>query len=254
MGYNAETKQFSYRSAHGVMSTSHPSTSSTEQPIPAYASDGSIVAPLQPPDDSGYVLAPEANGGWCYVNPANGKAQWHAPPGSGPLQTRTLVTVSEPFSTSPPWLDRSFRVMSPVLQRVGRWKPIFHDRQQCILLLNLDTGALREAPWVSLRTDDGLLFFANLFTRETRWFPPHLWMDGWIARCVYVPQRRGPGHFACPALDARSPLLRDMLDIDAGRLCVEGGAPYMHEHGLPQYQPDESDTLDTHPGLLRPQL
>jgi hypothetical protein len=35
----------------------------TEQTIPAYATDGTIVEPLQPSDESGFVLAPEANGG-----------------------------------------------------------------------------------------------------------------------------------------------------------------------------------------------
>ena len=26
------------------------------------------------------------------------------------------------------------------------------------------------------------IYFANLITRETRWFPPHHWMEGWISR------------------------------------------------------------------------
>ena len=28
---------------------------------------------------------------------------------------------------------------------------------------------------------------------------------------------------------------------------VEGGAPYMHEDGIPQYPPDETDSEDTYP-------
>jgi hypothetical protein len=32
-----------------------------------------------------------------------------------------------------------------------------------------------------------------------------------------------------------------------GRESVEGGAPYMHEYGLPQYPPDEYDTRFTYP-------
>ena len=153
-----------------------------------------------------------------------------------------------------PLLHHTFTIMSPAMQRVGKWMPIFRDRRQQILLLNLDTGALREAPWISLRTDDGATFFANLFTRETRWFPPHLWMEGWVERCTIIDRGRGPTQLSCSSLDERSPLLRSMLDIKSGRMRVEGGAPYMHECGLPQYQPDEDDTLDTHPGLLCPDV
>ena len=45
----------------------------------------------------------------------------------------------------------------------------------------------RQAPsathqWIALRTRDGLAYFANLLTRETRWLPPHLWMHGWVSR------------------------------------------------------------------------
>jgi hypothetical protein len=58
--------------------------------------------------------------------------------------------------------------MSPALQRMGKWMPIFRDREEETLLLNLDTGAHRAAPWVSLRTEYGGIFFANLWTRETR--------------------------------------------------------------------------------------
>ena len=125
--------------------------------------------------------------------------------------------------------------MSQAMLRVGKWMPIFRDRKEETLLLNLDTGALRAAPWVSLRTEYGGIFFANLWTRETRWFPPHLWMEGWIERCCYNERVRGPEQLMCSSLDERSPLLRSMLDLHAGRMRVDGGAPYLHERGLPQY-------------------
>ena len=65
VGYDAETGLFEYRSQRGVMLTVHPAVTDAAQSVPAYAADGSVVDPLQPPDASGFVLAPEANGGWC---------------------------------------------------------------------------------------------------------------------------------------------------------------------------------------------
>ena len=246
VGYDAETQVFTYRTPLGEILTTHPH-GKANQPVPAYASDGSIVEPLQPPDASGFVLAPEVNGGWCYRNPATGETVWHAPDGSGPLQTRKLITL--PFTSPPPELARTFRLMSPMLQRVGRWMPIFHDHDHRVLLLNLDTGAVRGAPWISLRTDDGCTFFANLDTRETRWFPPHHWMEGWVSRATLLVDNRGPSRICCEHLSEQSPLTRHMLDPLAARMCVEGGALYLHERGLPQYQPDRDDTASTHPAL-----
>ena len=133
--------------------------------------------------------------------------------------------------------------------RDGKWMPIFRDREHWILLLNLETGAVREAPWILLRTDDGHVFFANLFTRETRWFPPHRWMQEWVTRSFVPSNYRAHGAVGCHYLPLGSPLLRHMLDPYIARLRVEGGAPYLHERGVPQYAPDVYDTLETYPEL-----
>ena len=227
VGYDTQRGQFSYRTPQGIMLTVHPAVADAVQTVPAYAPDGSIIVPLQPPDDSGFVLAPEANGGWCYLNPATGRTQWHAPAGSGPLQTRTLALAPEPFPHVPPSLSDSLTVTSPLLVSNAMWEPIFHDRQHYILFRNLQTGAMREAPWISLRTADGLIYFANLITRETRWFPPHLWMAGWVARSTVIRPdsfRQNEAFSSCRP-DALSSATQ-VLDPYIARLCVEGGAPY----------------------------
>ena len=246
VGYDAETQVFTYRTPRGEILTTHPH-GSAGQPVPAYAPDGSVIEPRQPSDESDFVLAPEVNGGWCYRNPATGETVWHAPADSKSLQTRKLVSPPA-FNSSPPELPRAFVLMSPMLQRLGRWMPLFQDHEHRVLMLNLDTGAARKAPWISLRTEDGCTFFANLFTRETRWFPPHHWMEDWVSRAILAGngQRHGTRVF-CQYLCEQSPLLRHMLDPLVARLCVEGGAPYFYERGLPQYEPDEDDTAATHP-------
>ena len=79
---------------------------------------------------------------------------------------------------------------------------IFHDADHEVLLRHKLTDAIRDAPWISLRTDEqGRIFFANLVTRETRWFPPHRWMEGWISReqCAAVQ--------ACGSLRATKPFI-----------------------------------------------
>ena len=254
VAYDSETGVFSFRSACGEIFTRHP-TAADDHPVSAYAADGSTVAPLQPPDDSSFVLAPEANGCWCYVNPATGETAWHAPAGSQPLQTCSFVDVP-PFSGLPPALDRSFTVNSQALQRFGRWMPIYRDRQDEIHFLNLNTGAVRAGPWISLRTEHGCVFFANLLTRDTRWFPPHQWMDHWIARMQLSSDRGrdrirwvGASGEDDPTIYVRPDVMRHVLDPQLARLCVEGGAPYLHACGMPPYAPDAFDTPDTHPAV-----
>ena len=56
------------------------------------------------------------------------------------------------------------------------WYAIVRDNKNVINLYNVLTGAVRAAPWVALRTSGLTVYFANLITRETRWFPPHRWM------------------------------------------------------------------------------
>ena len=123
--------------------------------------------------------------------------------------------------------------------------------------MHQQTGAVRHAPWIALRTRDGLAYFANLLTRETRWLPPHLWMHGWVSRLDVesasalaaaddrlMSRALSTGGRELPC-DGRKPLPPPL-----GRQHVEGGAPYMYEPslGVPQYPPDERwDSQLTYP-------
>ena len=114
--------------------------------------------------------------------------------------------------------------------------------------MHYDSGAVREGPWVSLRTQAGVVFFANLVTRETRWLPPHRWMDGW----VYRRPARADYHYNMDQhpfshVEEGAPLTRGPPVASYGRRSVEGGAPYFHERGFPQYPPDSFDTNMTYP-------
>ena len=91
----------------------------------------------------------------------------------------------------------------------------------------------------------GVVYFANLLTQETRWFPPRRWMEGWVSR-----PNNGYNDltnlrdvlFAGHRLDShRLPLLL------ARQRTEGGGLPLLYERGVPGYSPDSEDTLDTHP-------
>ena len=136
------------------------------------------------------------------------------------------------------------------MDRNAPWLPLFEDQDHQILLLSRLTGAVREAPWISLRTANGAVYFGNVITRETRWFPPHRWIEGWITRPsphMQTNKYGENGYYGHPLFPPRSVYLRDMLPPEIGRLRVDGGAPYMHSGGLPQYAPDAYDTPRTHP-------
>ena len=78
------------------------------------------------------------------------------------------------------------------------------------------------------------MYFANLTTRDTRWIPPHLWMDGWVARRPMDITTAGTHPFehleATQTFDDKTPLVGRYE-----RESVHGGAPYLYERGLPQY-------------------
>ena len=91
-------------------------------------------------------------------------------------------------------------------------------------------------------------------------------MEGWISRTV-LPFGRCEDHRAISgvtvegqvvrhddtALDPRSVYARHLLPVHERALRVEGGAPYYHSYGRPQYLPQEYDTAATYP-LLTPPL
>jgi hypothetical protein len=91
----------------------------------------------------------------------------------------------------------------------------------------------------------GSVFFANLITHETRWFPPHRWMAGWISRPSHVSPS---GHITPELWDALfvgHRLGQLLLPLAIARQRVECGAPpSLYERGIPQFSAD--DTWDTH--------
>ena len=237
VGYDAKLETFTFRSAAGVISSSHPSTSlPCTSAIPAYDANGRTMQPLQPPITSSFVLMPEASGAWCYYDTAHGHVQWFAPPDSTTPTTRTFATPPEPFNSPPPRLPS--QLAFETLEKNSQWMPIYEDCEHRVLFYHRLTGSIRIAPWLALRTVDGCVCFANMVTRETRWFPPHLWMEGWISR---------------PSLPLTldeftgTVYARSRLPVSVARKRVEGGAPYFHDSGRPPYDPDDTDSKLTYP-------
>ena len=234
VSYDRTSDRFSFRSAAGEISHRHPAVQSAENHdvIPALSPTGDIIKPLWPPAESDCVLCPEKSGAWCYYDTALGSSQWHAPTGSRPLSMSTRLLDSTSFQHPPPCLDS--RTTYESLARTG-WHAHYEDAVNRIKLTNLVTGVTRLAPWISLRTTTGQVYFANLSTRETRWFPPHRWMQGWITR-------QSP-------FDARSHYSRFKLPSLVGYRQVDGGAPYLDAQGLPQYDRLPSDSDLTYPSV-----
>ena len=129
------------------------------------------------------------------------------------------------------------------------WVVLYLDVSSEVLLVHMGTAAVREAPWISLRTPDGVVFFANLVSRETRWIPPRRWMQGWKRRReAMYPELLNADVHPYSHLDASRAADPRISPIPSyTRRMVEGGAPYMHEDGIPQYPPDATDSEDTYP-------
>ena len=119
---------------------------------------------------------------------------------------------------------------------------LFDDVVHSILFLNLSTGCARFGPWLSIRTQNGEVYFGNLVSRETRWFPPKHWMAHWCDRPTY-------GDHGYSTKIVHLPQLRLLVQHEQLRHSVEGGAPYLYEstHGVPTYDSDELDTSLTYP-------
>ena len=92
------------------------------------------------------------------------------------------------------------------------------------------SGAVRDAPWIVLRTPSGVAYFANLVSRETRWLPPHRWMEGWILRRPATPDQLAADQHPHLHIDEAVALDRTRMQPAAayGRRAVEGGAPYLY--------------------------
>ena len=102
-----------------------------------------------------------------------------------------------------------------------------------IRLYHKVTGTTRTAPWISLRTTYGRIYFANLLTYETRWFPPKLWMESWVSRTSRFHRASSLGRWCLPSSIAR--------------LSVDGGCPYLDSTGFPQYDSDSFDSPRSYP-------
>ena len=251
VSFDADSGAFGFRHESGSFSLAHPAVPPHDpgySSIPAYSRDMEIVEPLWPPSNSSWVLVPEASGAWCYYDTALGLSSWFPPDGSAGPQSRKLLVPDIPFQQPPPRLDDRLTFVSA--ERAD-WMPEYHDFDHVILMRHRLTGAVREAPWISLRTPSGQIYFGNLTTRDTRWFPPHRWMDGWVTRNQDCPD----GNFTAPpradAFDSanlgNSTYSRYLLPTDICRLRVEGGAPYLHSYGVPQYGADKFDSAQTYP-------
>ena len=261
VGYDDSTGSFSFRDRYGAVSHRHPAFAATAGTTPAYDADGSVVPPVSPPPDSPVVLCPEQTGAWCYLNTETLEAQWFPPDGSTPLVSRRFPTAPPVSEHPPPRLPPQMGLNN--LAFTG-WMAIYRDATNEVLLLHQQTGAVRYAPWICLRTRDGRVYFANLVTRETRWLPPHLWMRGWVSRvsssCGTATSRLAPSDMADIAPFQLSDAICDdprLLPCDTRRplhpslACrrVEGGAPYLYEmsHGVPQYHPEPWDDQSSYP-------
>ena len=252
VGYDGDSG-FRFRDVRGVVTARHPAFTATAETIPAYSPDGSVVPPVSPPSTSMVVLRPEASGAWCYCDTASGTASWYPPDGSTSLVARLFPEVPPVSEERPPRIPSQVGLNS--LAHTG-WAPIFRDGTHEVFLVHQQTGAVRSAPWIVLRTRDGRAYFANLLTRETRWLPPHLWMQGWVSR-LEVDSASPAGVDIGSMSQALSNSGRDLpcdwrrpLPTLVGRQRVEGGAPYLYEPalGVPQYPPDERwDSQLTYP-------
>ena len=258
VGYDAAAGVFTYRDALARVATQHPAAA-TGAEVPAYQLDGTVVPPRSPPIGSGVVLCPEQSGAWCYYDTATGTSTWEPPEGSTPLGSQALLPEVLPsFRSPPPRLGPQIRLG---VLRDTDWLLLREDAVHNVKLVNKLTGAVRAAPWISLLSPDGQVYFANLISRETRWLAPHLWMEGWIERppsdapagqCwagKVNPHYSGGEHSLALTsfLSGRRLDDRDMLPQQLARKRVDGGAPYLGASGRPQYEPDMFDTPLTYP-------
>ena len=235
--YNSTTNQFSFRSSSGVISNRHPAADSPDTEIPAYSGTGSVVKPKWPPRSSSFVLCPEASGAWCYYNVDLGTAVWLSPTDSCDISHTSSSFTTHTFDYPPPPLDMRLSLNS---LRDTPWIPLFEDCNHTIKLYNKLTGCTRNGPWISLRTDYGRIYFANLHTRHTSWFPPHTWMRNWLTR-------QSP-------FEPNTPLGRMIYPREISRLHVDGGSPYLDSIGTPAYPRDTYDTNQTYPTNSPPGL
>ena len=249
----AHSGELTYRDERGTVTSSHPAAFADGLVTIGHTltADGSTAPPLWPPMESDVRLCPDISGAMCYYDESSGIASWDAPTGSSALPDSPLSPASRLLAKdSVAEYDAVFREAPPRYPpglgfnslRGTSWFPLFEDASHRVLLYHLETGCTRAAPWISLRTQWGCVYFANLITGQTRWLPPPRWMDGWISRPLADDDGRAVG-----ALLEGTRYGRELLPASIARRRVEGGAPYLWETGMPGYAPDRHDTSLTHP-------
>ena len=95
------------------------------------------------------------------------------------------------------------------------------------------------------------MYFGNLITRVTQWYPPKLWMQENIARPplhdIDIPCQRVDDLQSIALCLASAHAPPSKLTRLVNRTMVEGGAPYRNCIGLPHYPPDSFDNDLTFP-------
>ncbi|EOD21661.1 hypothetical protein EMIHUDRAFT_101506 [Emiliania huxleyi CCMP1516] len=212
--------------------------------------DGALAAPTFPPPSSSWVLRVASGGYFCYYDTETGERSWFAPEGSSSSFVYDQADFSQSVSMCdlPPPLPANASICAPF--NTG-WFAHNVDANDCVLLYHGRTGHVRLAPWICLRDEYGRVYFGNLITRVTQWYPPKLWMQENIARpplhdidmsCQRVDDLRSIALCLASAHAPPSKLTRLV-----NRTMVEGGAPYRNCIGLPHYPPDSFDNDLTFP-------
>ena len=98
---------------------------------------------------------------------------------------------------------------------------MYLDSTHEVRFYHAETGSVRSAPWICLRTIHGAIYFANLITHQTRWLPPHRWMADWISH-AYLDDT---GLHDAPFQNVKLGQLMHPVEISCMR--IEGGSPYL---------------------------
>ena len=229
-----------YRSCRGSLGSTHPALS----PDPAVLgvvpqADGSTL-PVQPPSvSSGWVVVPDESGAVCYHHRSYGMCQWEFPAGASDCQTGSLPRLAHcpdmpELPLHPPGLG---------LTSAPLWLPLFEDNEQHVRLYHVETGAVRDGPWIVVRHASGRPLYVNFATDERRWLAPLDWMCGWVSR-----PRESHGNVFDTVFDERHRVGQLRWPVAVSRVRVEGGAPpWDYSVGMPQYPSDDMDSYTTYP-------
>ena len=160
-----------YQSAlGGVPQLAHPSGVPSSAMLSAA---GELLPPRWPSSTSGWFMAPELLGGFCFHRPSDDVISWHPPADNLAAPPSPLPRL--PFRQPPQHAGAS--VAAPPEPWVVRY------RGEHICYLNQRTGALRRGPWVCLHEPvTGRIYAFDPKSGESSWVIPYGWMERWIHR------------------------------------------------------------------------